>query len=65
MASKLFNEFVRAHAAGEVDLDNDDLRLLILMNTTTVDMLLGSLTVVGSGWAAILPLVGIRRPCAR
>lgn len=37
MASKVFNEFKRASASAEIDLGADDIRVALLMNTTTVD----------------------------
>jgi hypothetical protein len=37
MASKVFNEFKRASAAGEIDLNADDIRVALLMSNTTAD----------------------------
>jgi hypothetical protein len=37
MASHVFNEFKRASAAGEVDLDTDDIRVSLHMTNTTID----------------------------
>lgn len=37
MASFVFNEFKRASAAGEIDLDDDDIRVALMMTNTTVD----------------------------
>lgn len=37
MASVIYNEFKRANAAGEIDLNADDIRVYLLMNTTTAD----------------------------
>ncbi len=37
MASVIYNEFKRANAAGEIDLNADDIRVALLMNTTTAD----------------------------
>ena len=37
MASVIYNEFKRASAAGEIDLNVDDIRLKLLMNNTTAD----------------------------
>jgi hypothetical protein len=39
MASQVYNEFKRASAAAEIDLDagGDDIRAALLMNTTTCD----------------------------
>ncbi len=35
--SLVYNEFKRANAAGEIDLDADDIRVALLMTNTTVD----------------------------
>lgn len=37
MASVVYNEFKRASAAGEVDLNADDIRLRLVMSNTTCD----------------------------
>jgi len=37
MASVVYNEFKRANAAGEIDLNADDIRIRLCMNTTTCD----------------------------
>lgn len=37
MPSVIYNEFKRAIAAGEMDLDADDIRAILVMDTTTVD----------------------------
>lgn len=37
MASVIYNEFKRANAAGEIDLNADDVRLRLLMSDTTAD----------------------------
>lgn len=37
MASFLYNEFKRASAAGELDLNAHDIRVLLVMTNTTVD----------------------------
>lgn len=37
MASKVFNEAKRAIAAGEIDLNADDIRVALLMSNTTAD----------------------------
>jgi len=37
MANFIFNEAKRALAAGELDLDTDDLRLMLVMTNTTAD----------------------------
>ena len=37
MASVIYNEFKRANAAGEIDLNADDIRAILVMNTTTAD----------------------------
>lgn len=37
MASFIFNEFKRANAAGEIDLNADDIRVLLAMTNTTID----------------------------
>lgn len=37
MASLVYNEFKRANAAGEIDLNADDIRIALVMTNTTVD----------------------------
>ena len=37
MASQIYNEFKRANAAGEIDLNADDIRVALLMTNTTAD----------------------------
>ena len=37
MASQVYNEFKRASAAGEIDLNADDIRIALLMTNTTAD----------------------------
>jgi len=37
MASNIFNEFKRANAAGEIDLNADDIRAILVMTNTTAD----------------------------
>lgn len=37
MASFVYNEFKRASAAAEIDLDADDIRVALMMTNTTVD----------------------------
>ncbi len=37
MASVVYNEFKRASAAGEIDLNADDIRVRLLMSNTTCD----------------------------
>ncbi len=37
MASQIYNEFKRANAAGEIDLNADDIRFALLMTNTTAD----------------------------
>lgn len=37
MPSVVYNEFKRASAAGEIDLDADDIRIALMMTNTTVD----------------------------
>jgi hypothetical protein len=37
MASVIYNEFKRANAAGEIDLNADDIRVALLMSNTTAD----------------------------
>lgn len=37
MASVIYNEFKRASAAGEIDLNADDIRAALLMTNTTAD----------------------------
>jgi len=37
MASQVYNEFKRASAAGEIALATDDMRVALLMDTTTCD----------------------------
>jgi len=37
MASQIYNEFKRANAAGEIDLNADDIRVRLVMSNTTVD----------------------------
>lgn len=37
MASQVFTEFLRGNAAGEIDLNDDDVRVKLVMSNTTVD----------------------------
>jgi len=37
MASVVYNEFKRANAAGEIDLNADDIRAILVMTNTTAD----------------------------
>jgi len=37
MSSTIFNEFKRANAAGEIDLNADDIRAILVMTNTTAD----------------------------
>lgn len=37
MASVIYNEFLRANAAGEIDLNADDIRAILVMTNTTAD----------------------------
>ena len=37
MASQVYNEFKRANAAGEIDLNADDIRVQLMMTNTTCD----------------------------
>lgn len=37
MSSTVFNEFKRANAAGEIDLNGDDIRAILVMTNTTAD----------------------------
>jgi len=37
MASVIYNEFKRANAAGEIDLNADDIRVALLMTNTSAD----------------------------
>lgn len=37
MASVIYNEFKRANAAGEIDLNADDIRIQLVMTNTTCD----------------------------
>lgn len=37
MASRVFNCFIRANAAGEIDLNADDIRVALLMTNTNAD----------------------------
>lgn len=37
MPDVVYNEFLRAHAAGEVDFDSDDFRIVLAMENTTLD----------------------------
>ena len=37
MAPLVYNEFKRGNAAGEIDLNADDIRIALVMTNTTVD----------------------------
>jgi hypothetical protein len=47
MASVVYNEFKRANAAGEIDLNADDIRCRLLMTNTTCDTQNAGITTVG------------------
>jgi len=46
MASVIYNEFKRASAAGEIDLNADDIRVALVMSNTTCDTENAGITVL-------------------
>lgn len=66
MASQVYNEFKRASAAGEIDLNADDIRVALLMTTTTADTENSGITTV-SGFGTLGETAGanyVRKACA-
>lgn len=57
MASVVTNEFKRANAAAEVDLNADDMRAVLVMDTTTVDTENDGI-VVTSGYTTLAETAG-------